>query len=193
MIDLQVSAKQIKQLELAIRGVRTKLDREIATALNATAKKVTTQVSRALRTEINVKAKILKKIVRSKKKASKNSKTAVIHVWEGHPIPLKHFGARQTKKMGVTWRTSKSDKNRRRNRSAFMPPQYGGHVYERISGERGPLRRLHGPSPGQFFEQTKVRQVAIKTAKIELPKQMDRRIKLMLLRASGQVPQRGRG
>lgn len=190
MISIDIDPGQIKELREALKGVKAKLPREIATAVNATARTTRTAAARELRSDLSVPVRILKKSIAIKGKATKNNTSAVIRFWGGYPIPLKYFGAKQTKKSGVTFKISPRHNRRSVIRDAFIARQYGGNVYRRKGKPRGPLEKLHGPSPGESFEKAGVLNVALATAKKELPKQMKRRINLMLLRAAGTVPQR---
>ena len=193
MIAIEVSIPQIKELREAIQGVKTNINREIAAAVNATARKVRTQAARALKQELTVPVRILKKAITSKSKATKDRPTAIVRLWNGYPIPLKYFKAKQTKKSGVTYKINPKHGRRSIMRDAFIVTKYGGAVVKRVSKERGPLEVQYGPSPGTAFERGNVLKVARATAEAELPKEMKRRIRLVLLRAAGKLPQnRGR-
>lgn len=183
---ISVSSTQVDELAKSLKGLMKKVDRNLATAINATAKKTTTFAARELRKELKVPVNVLKKILRNKARATPDRLQARITVWTGYPIPLKYFSASQTKK-GVTYRISPKQKGKMIYRDAFIAKQYGGNVYRRVGKERGPLQKIFGPSPGAAFAaaglEGKVRDFAQK----ELPKQIDRRIRLANLREAGVV------
>jgi len=178
----------IQRLIKALGDAHKKLPIEFAAAVNATAKKATTAAARALAKELPVPVRILKKAIKTKQKASPG-KPAIIRLWEGHPIPLKYFAAKQTK-TGVTYKLKRANKRRSIMRSAFIPQAYGGNVYIRKTASRGPLEQIYGPSPGEAYKDAGVEAIVVKVATEELPKQIERRVRLVLLRAQGIVGQR---
>lgn len=187
--SIGIADAQIKALRKALGDVQKNLNREIATAVNATTRKVVTAAARELKKDLTVPVKILKKAIRTKYKASKNNPSAIVALWGGYPIPLKYFRATQTKS-GVTYKIHPRHNRKSIDRKAFIAKQYNNNVYRRIDKARGPLEKVHGPSPGDSFEKAGIGKLVERIARDELPKQIDRRIRLLLLRASGQVPQR---
>ncbi len=184
MIRIQVNQDSITKLGNALGDLRKRLPRELATAVNATAKKVRIQAARLIKKELNVPVKILKKVIKAKSKANAENGTAVIGLFKGYPIPLKYFKPTQLKR-GVTYKISPKLKGKSVLRDAFIVKQYGGNVYKRAGAERYPLVRQHGPAPGDVFEQAGIVAASIATAKEELPKQIERRIRFITLQASG--------
>ena len=186
MISVGIDPKQIEQIKGALGDLERRAPREIATALNATSKKVRIVSARALKKELNCPVKVLKKAIRQKGKANHENLTAVVGLFRGYPIPLKYFKPTQLKR-GVTYKTRTGAKGKSVLRDAFIAPQYGGRVYRRKGKARGPLQQVYGPSPGDAFEKSGIEQLATKTAQEELPKEMDRRIRFLLLKASGTI------
>lgn len=186
MIKVGIDPKQVEQTRAALGSLERRAPREVATALNATAKKVRIVAARALKKELNCPVKVLKKAIRNKSKANHETLTAVVGLFRGYPIPLKYFKPTQLKR-GVTYKTNPKLKGKSVLRDAFIAKQYGGRVYRRRGKARGPLQQVYGPSPGDAFEQAGIEQLATKTAQEELPKEMDRRIRFLLLKAAGTI------
>jgi len=191
-IAVSVDISGVEELRRAIVGVKTNLNREIAAAVNATAKKVRTQAARALKKELTAPVKVLKSVVKAKSKATKQKPVAVVRLSEGYPIPLKYFAAKKIK-AGVTYKIKPNQGRRSILRKGFIIDKYGGNVMERTSDPRYPIKTKYGPSPGQAMKDAGIAALAESVARRELPIQMQRRIKLAILRAQGVVAQtRGR-
>jgi hypothetical protein len=197
MITVQINQDSLAKLGNALGDMRRRLPRELATAVNATGKKVRIHAARLLKKELNVPVKILKKAVKMKSRATAENTSAKIGLFKGYPIPLKYFKPKQLKR-GVTYKINPKLKGKSVLRDAFIVKQYGGNVYKRAGAERYPLIRQNGPSPGDVFEQAGIVAAAVAVAKEELPKQIERRIRFITLQASGglrgnQTGTKGRG
>lgn len=186
MIILTINQSQINSLKQALVGTARKLEREVKTAVNAVAKKVALEAARDLSKEMPLKIGTLKKIVKQKAKATNERPRAVIGIGKGYPVPLKYFKAKQIKR-GVTYKLSKKAKGKSVLRDAFIVKRYGNNVYKRAGTGRGPLQQQYGPSPGEYFEGLRIVERSIERARDELVKQMDRRIRFVLLEQSGQL------
>ena len=184
MINISVDKASIERIKTALGDLSRRMPRELATAINATAKKVRFEAAKELKKSLKVPVRILKKVIATKSKAKADSLQAVIGLWEGHPIPLKYFGAKQIKR-GVTYKIDPRLKGKSVLRDAFIPTQYGGRVYRRKGKARGPLEQVYGPKPGDVFAQTDLIAKATAVARTELPKQIERRIRFLTLKASG--------
>lgn len=76
----------------------------------------------------------------------------------GSPIPLRDYGARQTKK-GVSFRVTRAGKRKRyiaKGRPGFILESKGGHVFVRTEddppgAQKGRIRKVYGPSIPQYF------------------------------------------
>jgi hypothetical protein len=188
MIACTIDPKQIKALKDSLQSKASRLSREIATAINATAKDVRIEVARAIRPEINSKVKIatIKKVIRSKSKATKDQLIAIVQLNKGYPFPMRFFSPRQNKKgVNVKFGRVKGKDGKTFFAGAFVANQWGGNVYKRVGKQRTPLIQLKGPSPGDFFEQAGIHQLAYKVARRQLPLQMERRIRFLMLQSSG--------
>lgn len=188
MLSVSIDEKQIARMADALGDVASRLPRHIATAINRTSSKVRTHAARQLKTELTAPVKVLKKSIRIKSKANQSKLSATIGLFSGYPIPLKYFRASQTKRNGVTYKTNPKYKAKSRVTDAFINKTfYGGNVLRRVGKDRGPLKVVYGPSPGDAFERGGVAAKAMKVAETELPKQMERRIREVLLRNSGTI------
>jgi hypothetical protein len=189
MISVGIKNDSLNRLKDSLNGTASSLPREVATAINATSKKVRTEAARELKKELNVPVKVLKKAIKGKSKASAKDLRAVVGLIKGHPIPLRYFKPRKTKR-GVTAKLNPKIKGKAGKTvypHAFIVAAYSGKVYQRAGKERGPLtgQQLFGPSPGDAFEQAGIAAMAEKLARDELPKQIERRIRFLLLKQSG--------
>jgi hypothetical protein len=164
------------------------LPKEVAIAINATSKKVRTEAARALKKELNVPVKVLKKAIKLKSKASSQELREVIGFLKGYPIPLKYFSPRKTA-TGVTAKIDSKIKGKAGRTAfphAFLVSKYGGRVFNRVGKNRLPIKQVYGPSPGDAFEAAGIGPLAAKVAAAEeLPKQLTRRIRFLLLKQSG--------
>ena len=185
MITVGIDSKQLDAIRQSLGDKARRLPREVATAINATSKKVRFEASKALKQELKVPVKVLKKAIKTKSNATTDQLQAIIRLWKGHPIPLKYFGARQQKRGGVTYRINPGHKVKSILRDAFIIKQFGGNVFRRVGPSRWPVKQVYGPSPGDAFEAAGIGPLAAKVAAEELPKQLQRRIRFLLLKQSG--------
>jgi hypothetical protein len=70
----------------------------------------------------------------------------------------------------------------------IMKASWRGNVFKRVGKSRLPIVKLMGASPWGVFTKQKMTPEQERDIKAELVKQMDRRIKLNILRAEGLVP-----
>lgn len=111
-------------------------------ALNHTGDKANTRVLRTLSRQIGAPQTMIRKYGRITKIRASNAVLEYLIIARGGPIPLKHFGARQTRS-GVTanpWR------NRKRYKSAFIVGSLGAHAFWRETKKRLPITRIAGPN-----------------------------------------------
>lgn len=184
MFSVKVPAEQLKQMSDAIKGLKTTVQKETATAINKTSKKTVSFVSKTVREVATVKSAIFKKTIQQKKTATQTSRFAKIALWDGYKIPLEYYTARAGKK-GVSYKYRKTG-SYVIHPTAFHVAKWGG-FYERISKARGPIRTVFGLSPGDFFKETQAVQKAKAFAQKELPKQMKERVRYLLLKQQGKL------
>jgi hypothetical protein len=202
MITMRIEESTMKALRDAFKGIESKLPRNLATAINATAKTVRVQAAKELGKVMPLKvnpalksdkpfskAKTLKKAIKQKAKASPDSLSAKIGLWEGHPFPLKYFDARpyyqKKKNVGITYKTDKAWKSKAVLTDAFAVKRWGNNIYRRKGKERIPLEKLHGPKPGDYFESHGIIEMAKRIVREELPKNIQRRVRAVLLAQQG--------
>lgn len=194
MISIEIDAKQIKRLKDAVGKARKSLPKELAAAINETAKQGRTQMGRNIRSVVNMSKKTAEKALKVKEKATAANLRGVISLGKEQRkgFGLQHFGGRQNKK-GVSYRISKTG-GRKMVAGAFMGPKPGqlapklyGGVFKRVGKSRLPIVKLYGVSPFAAYAKndfTKPDAVFITKG---LQKNIERRINLNVLRANGLV------
>jgi hypothetical protein len=185
MIQVGIDKSQLDRLEKALGEKAHRLPREIRTAINATARKVAADTAKDLSKIMPLKQKTLKKIVKQKSKADVDKLIAVVNIGEGYPIPLRMHSPTQLKK-GVTVKVRKGQ-GRTVIPRAFIARQFGGHVYQRETNQRTPIKKMFGPRPGSYFAELGTAGKAKAIAQAELPKQIERRIRFITLKSTGAI------
>lgn len=195
MIAIEIKAGQIRELIKATEAAKKSFAKELAGAINAVAKKTKLQIGRDVRKTINMKKAESEKTIKMSSKATADNLSVTVSLKATRkPMRpgLQHFGARQDKK-GVSYRISKTG-GRKRVVGAFMGPSPGtlapklyGGVFKRVGKERLPIVRLQGISAYAAYAKNDLDEPQILAINEELTKQMERRIKLNVLRANGLV------
>jgi hypothetical protein len=192
MLNVKIPGDMLKKLEKATKDAGRKLPSEMATVLNAVAKKTKTEMSKQVRQELAAPAKAVNETLSQSRKASQGQLGATVTLSKTKRIPLRDFGARQTK-LGVSYKTSKTE-GRRFVASAFQGPKPGlmkaswrGRVFKRVDKSRLPIVQLFGPSPWGVFVKRKMTRKTIADTEKELTKQMDKRIKFLILKSTGAI------
>jgi hypothetical protein len=195
MIALSVTARGEKRLAKLLQGNAKRLRREMAIAVNATSKKTVAIWAKEVSKEVATAQKNIKATIKVRKKASageSKSPTAVVTQKKTGRIPLRDFGARQNKK-GTTYKISKGGK-RGFVAGAFQGPKPGvmkaswrGRVFKRVGAGRLPIIQLFGPSPWGVSIKNNLKKPTVKATKIELIKQIERRIRFLKLKQSGAI------
>jgi hypothetical protein len=192
MINVAIPGNKLAELRKALGDAQGKIKKELATAINATSKKAKSEISKQVRDELAVTKKVIDTQISVGGKASAASLGSSVKLKKSSRIPLREFGARQTSK-GVSYKVSKTQ-GRKTVAGAFQGPKPGvmkaswrGRVFKRVGKKRLPIVQLYGPSPWGVF--VKRQQVGPTGAVIqaELAKQIDRRIRFLLLKASGKI------
>lgn len=194
MVSATISRSQVRGLQKAIEGTKRNAKKEMAVAVNKTAKKGTGIINKEIRTELAVKKKSIDSVITVRRKADAKARdaSALLQLKKSKRLALKEFGARQTK-AGVSYKISKS-KGRSMVPSGFMGPRPGavavklnGHAFTRKTKKRNPIRKLWGPSPWGVFQVQRMRKPSVKEIRMELNKQMKRRINYIKLKKKGQI------
>lgn len=194
MLLISIDQLQIDRLHTVLDG-KGNLKKELSIAINTTAKTLRGDMSKTIRGELAVKKKDLDKTLRSIKLATAASLSANVELQKTARIPLRDFGANQNK-TGVGYRLGKKQ-GRRTAVGAFQGPRPGaqltrwrGRVFRRVGKTRLPIVQLHGPSAWGVWVKGNLSKPAVRDATAELKKQIERRIRYNVLKASGQL--RGR-
>jgi plasmid maintenance system antidote protein VapI len=185
MINISIDQGKVERLKQSLGKKAHRLPREIQTAINATARKVASETAKDLAKILPLKQKTLKKIVKQKSKATADNLRAVVSVGEGYPIPLRMFKPTQLKR-GVSVKMRRGQ-SRSIVRDAWIARQWGNHVYKRTTAERLPIEKQFGPSPGEYYGQLGTKAKAEATARAELQKQIERRIRFNVLKNQGTI------
>ena len=193
MIGIEVNAKQLTALRKACGEAKKTFAKELAAAINATAKDVRLKISRDIGSEITMPAKDIKDRISTKDKATAQNPIAVVSLGWKKREGLQYFKARQTK-TGVTYKISKKA-GRGVVLGAFMGPSPGtfapklyGGVFKRVGKERLPIAKLRAVSAAGAFVKNKHDAVMPGFIQQKILAQMERRINLNVLRANGLVP-----
>ena len=189
-VNIRVPQSQIKRLnKLAVKYGKRGIEGEIYKALRkATTKTLSATsspqgMSQVIRKQLNVKASDLKKFLKKLKKPNRATMTSKVYIDSTGRLPLKHFGARQTKK-GVTYKIEKQGK-RKTALSAFgvkpkMIESLGGHAYRREEGAaRLPIRKLWGISVWGFATKNRMEKQFAQIAKKRLKLEIKERIRYL--------------
>jgi hypothetical protein len=190
VITYGIDSDQAQRLISVIGDVPKSIRRELKTAVNATAKQTRSSMNKTVREKMIVKVDAVNRVLKIKSKATDDALTASVQLSKEGRIPLKEFGARQTKK-GVSYRINKQE-GRKVAAGAFQGPKLGqmkvswrGHVFKRLGKTRLPIAKLFGPSPWGVFVVGEHVQPTVVESKVELKKQIERRIRFLTLKANG--------
>lgn len=209
-IDLKVDVDQasLRAIREALGNFAGDLNRHLATAVNRTARTVGVEAAQQLGKIVNFKlhptnkgnttkryskARVLKKAVINKNRATPDKASTTIKLWKGHAFPLRwnegyeysrvrkgakiRGGVRYKTHVGGGWTTILD---------AFTVRRFGGHVYARTEGSRS-IRKLKGKSPGDYFTQANVPTIASRLAAERLPIEIKRRLRDVTMAASGKI------
>lgn len=190
-VRITVDPASLTRVKETLRRKPELLLKQVAGALNDTAKHEKSNISKLIREKVNIQKRDLDKHIFISR-ASPKHLVAQVHLEKTDRLSLKYFGARQTKK-GVTYRIAKAatppGKGKRRAgpreriTDAFGPniPRLGGNVYRRklLGGgkkaARLPIMKLLGPSPWGVFIRHDMRGDVNKSAKAYLANRLRHR------------------
>lgn len=186
MIKVGFKGAKVDELRKALGDAQKGVKRELAIALNATSKYCKSQIAKEIQaTGLNTTQKVIKSGLTDSGRANAAKLAVKVTLKKSKRFGLDAFKARQTKK-GVTYRITKGT-GASRIPNAFIPKRYGGKVYIRQGKQRGPLRQMRGISPWGIFVKNSKTSVVSKKTDAELTKQIDRRIRFLLLKAQGKI------
>lgn len=192
MIAIEINQTQLKRLIDATTKAKKKFRKELAAAVNAVSKKTRLDMGRSVRATVNMKKDESEKPISVRSSATEQNLSAVVTLKKTPRLGLRHFGAKQNKK-GVTYKISKSG-GRSLAPGAFMGPKPGavktswkGNAFRRVGKGRLPIIQIKGVSAYGVYVKNSLTGPQLKVIAEELSKQMERRINLNVLRASGLV------
>jgi hypothetical protein len=192
MISLSIDQSQLSRLETAARNAGKLMSKELAAAINATAKTTRLDMGRKIREELNVGKSSIESAIKIVRTATPTGLSAGARLNQTERIPLRDFGAKQNK-AGVSYKISKRG-GRALVKGAFQGPKPGamkaswrGRVFKRVGKDRLPIVQLMGPSPWGVFVKRRMTSWQIQGTETELRWQIERRIRFNVLRASGLI------
>jgi hypothetical protein len=192
MIAIEINAKQLKALQEAVGRAKKNFSKELAGAINAVSKKTKLQIGRDIRATVAMKKDQAEKPLSIRGTATAENLSATVTLRKTKRLGLRHFGAKQNK-TGVSYKISKTG-GRKRVDGAFQGPKPGvmkmswkGNAFKRVGKQRLPIIKLQGVSAFGAYAKNELSGPQVKVIEAELTKQMERRIKLNILRAEGLV------
>ena len=193
MIALEgLPAKQLAELRKQLNDNTKLIKREAATAINATAQMAKRVTNKQIRDELATTKAAVDKAVTISRRANAGQLGATVRLKKEGRLSLRFFGPKQNKR-GVSYKISKKQ-GRQFVAGAFQGPRPGamkvswrGNAFVRVGKSRLPIVKLKGPSPWGVIAKKKLEGPTAKQIEQELAKQLDRRIRLLLLRAEGKV------
>jgi len=185
MISVSVNSAEVQALARVLDGNAKQLQRQIHIAVNKTATNAQKRMAKEVGKELAVTQKVIRKTISVKRAKVGVSPSATVTLKETARIPLKDFGARQTKK-GVSFKVSKS-KGRSVMQRAFIVQQYGGNVYRRRNKTRAVGKAKEGLSPWGVFVVNNLDLPQVKFSRADLLKQIKERTRFLGLKKSGAI------
>lgn len=205
-LKVDVDQASLAKLVEALGTFKGHLNRHMATAVNRTARTVGVEAAQQLGKVVNfklhstnkvtsktyTKAKTLKKAVWRKQNATADSPKTSVKLWGGHPFPARWHEAKAYKKTrnrktvfeAVYYRTHVGGGWTAVD-NAFLARKWGGNAYKRL--ENGAIRKIKGMSPGDYFDEKNIPEVAKKVAAERLPIEIKRRLRDVTLAAQGKI------
>jgi hypothetical protein len=198
VIDIVWDKSQINRLKKLLQETKGKLSKELAVAVNATAKTGKSGVVKEIAKELAVTQKVISEKVSIKGKATATQLQSTVTLKKSRRISLREFKPKQNKS-GVSYKISKT-KGRNHVAGAFQGPKPGvmkvswrGNAFRRLGKSRLPIVKLKGPSPWGVVKTRDKEKPLSKDMQAELKKQVERRIRFLTLKAQGKLNHQNRG
>lgn len=172
----QISADVKPARDYLNRLTKRELPAVIGRSLTRTASSGKSFLSRRLRERLALKKAVVDKAI-STRRSTEIQNITVLNLggaWfeiraSGDPIPLRDYGARATKRRGVTYQVSRGAGRRTyraKGNLAFIVQRFGGHVFARVGPDpkgplKAPIRKIFGPSLPQAFRTQRERNALI--------------------------------
>lgn len=186
--NIELSLRDVKRL---VSDVQKKY---IPAAAGIALKRVGNTVRNAgalkIRERLAIKAAVAKGAIKVRRIGS-DSFTLLIEA-SGKPIPLRDFGATQTKK-GAKFRVSRAGARKlykRKGRAGFILQRKGAHVFVRTEDDppgpkKGRVKKVYGPSVPQYFVTKLVMEAMKQTAQERWPIEFSAALRGVLIRKTG--------
>ena len=192
MMSVEINKDQLERLATASAKAGKKMKKELVAAINQVSKKTKLEMGRGIRNTVNMKKDESEKPLSIRSSATEQSLSAIVQLKKTGRLGLRHFGAKQDKR-GVTYKITKKG-GRGRVDGAFLGPKPGavktswrGNAFKRTGKKRLPIIQIKGVSAWGAYVKNNLAGPQAKAVEAELLKQIDRRINLNVLRASGLV------
>ena len=192
MIAIEVAKGKLKELLEATKKAGKSFPKELAQAINQVSKKTRLDIGRDIRKTVALKKADSEKPIKVMSTATTGKLSATVRLNKTRRLGLNAFGARQDKS-GVSYKISKNG-GRKRVSGAFQGPRPGvmkiswrGNAFKRLGKSRLPIVKLRAVSAWGAYAKNDLSGPQVKAIEAELAKQMERRIKLNILRANGLV------
>lgn len=192
MISIEINHSQLKRLIDATTKAKKGFKKELAAAVNQVAKKTRLDMGRQIRATVTLKKDESEKPISVRLNATEANLASVVNLKKTPRLGLRHFGAKQNKK-GVTYKIGKTG-GRSLAPGAFMGPKPGavktswkGNAFRRTGKGRLPIVQIKGVSAFGVYVKNNLTKPQVEAVTEELKKQIERRINLNVLRASGLV------
>lgn len=188
MLTVEINQQSLRQLQTAIRKVGGNLDREMATAINKTAKRTKRLVAKRVTSRLNAVQKVVIENMPKPSKANPSKLSSTVELKQSRRLGLHKLKNTRHGKKGVAYRIDKRAA-RQTIRGAFMGPRPGrmaarlkGLVAMRVGATRKPLRFPQGASPWGIFVVNKMSNQLVPEAEQLLETEIKRRVRTVLVR-----------
>ena len=185
---VRIDADDLQRVTDLLSSITNGYETAMMRSINKAIKKARTVTSKGVRDKVALKVKIVNRSI-STSLASRNNLAGEIEITQ-KAVTLKEYGARPTKRRGVSVTTWKTE-GRIRYRHAFAIDRRGGNIYARnIQSSsydgRYPLKALRGPSVKSVVDKfplilSKAKQIGGSQMRDEMFRQVD----VIINRAAG--------
>ena len=181
-MKLSVQETGLQELLKGLSNAAKNIPRELYTVLNKAGSKTKIAMAREVGQEITAKAKSIKEQIKIHK--DRHNMAVTVSLYKSGRIPLRDFGAKNTKK-GVTAKISKTA-GKKIYPNSFIITKFGNHVFNRVGKERFPLLKPRGPSPwGVLVKNPEKITAIVIVSRVAVVRALSDRIRYLELKKSG--------
>jgi hypothetical protein len=187
---ITVPQTEINRAVRRLDGIKGGVGKAVSGAINDLMKTGRTQVARQVTSRVVVPyGSVLRRVKITR--ASEKNLTATLRVDEKSRPGLVSFGAKDTKRRGVTYRISKQEGRKRiadafiargKARGATSTAGMAQRVFKRAGPKRKPLLDLKGPSINRVITRNEIDATVANVIRRELPRRVDARVNLLIQR-----------